>query len=248
VLASQLSWKSRNRGTLPGDENFECGLPEVASCIAVPAWTLVTLAVAPSPWQAAALAGVALLCSALWRWMAIPLTGHLGLGPLTLALGMAAHSMLVGSDPPDPAAWTLASVLLAASGFAANGMIMASAVRRTAGRKITSASKLPWFHAAAALTLAFVACAIDRLVADNLTAVFWGLAAVLLFVCGLLAGLRAYRLTGLAGLVFCTAHIFIWDIQDNFHRIIAFLVIGLVMLAIGFLYHRFRGRIAALDS
>jgi uncharacterized membrane protein len=89
---------------------------------------------------------------------------------------------------------------------------------------------------------------IDRLVSDNLTAVFWGLSAILLFVSGLFAGLRAYRFTGLIGLVLCVGHIFIWDIQDTFYRIIAFFVIGLVMLAIGFLYHRFRERISALDS
>jgi uncharacterized membrane protein len=107
---------------------------------------------------------------------------------------------------------------------------------------------MPWFHAAGALFVAFAACTLDRLVSDNLTAVFWGLSAILLFVSGLFVGLRAYRLMGLIGLVFCTTHIFIWDIQDTFYRIIAFFVIGLVMLAIGFLYHRFRDRIAALDS
>jgi uncharacterized membrane protein len=48
--------------------------------------------------------------------------------------------------------------------------------------------------------------------------------------------------------VFCTGHIFIFDIQDTFYRIIAFFVIGLVMLVIGFLYHRFRERISAMDS
>ena len=107
---------------------------------------------------------------------------------------------------------------------------------------------LPWFHAWCALFIAFAACTIDRLVNDNLTAVFWGLSAILLFVCGLFAGLRAYRLTGLIGLVLCTGHIFIYDIQNTFYRIIAFFVIGLVMLVIGFLYHRFRERISAFDS
>jgi uncharacterized membrane protein len=156
--------------------------------------------------------------------------------------------MLAEGFAPGPLRPTLASVLLTAAGIAANGMIMAAGVRRVLGRKITPASVLPWLHAVGALLIAFVACAIDRLVDENLTAVFWGLSAILLFVCGLFAGLRAYRLTGLIGLVFCTGHIFILDIQDTFYRIIAFFVIGLVMLAIGFLYQRFRERISALDS
>jgi hypothetical protein len=242
VVASHLRRKE------PHTEKFEFGLPEVSSFIAVLAWTLITLATAESPWQAAFLTGVALLCSALWRWRTILLIGHLGLGPLFLAFCMAVSIMFTGSNAPSPAMWTLMSVLLTAAGLAVNGMIMASAERQVLGRKITASSLLPWFHAGGALLLAFVACTIDRLVSDNLTAVFWGLSAILLFVSGLFAGLRAYRLTGLIGLVFCIGHIFIWDIQDTFYRIIAFFVIGLVMLVIGFLYHRFRERISALDS
>jgi hypothetical protein len=228
------------------------GIPElimdVIACIAVIAWTLVTLAAAEDPWQAAALTGIALLCAALWRWRAIARIGHFGLGPLTLAFCMAAALMLADSRSPGPVVATLTSLLLTSAGIAANGMIMAAGVRRVLGLKITSASVMPWFHALAALVIAFSACTIDRLVSDEFTAVFWGLSAILLFACGLLAGLRAYRLAGLIGLVFCTGHIFIFDIQDTFYRIIAFFVTGMVMLAIGFLYHRFRERISAMDS
>ncbi len=234
----------RRRGS---SENPEI-LPIAIASIAVIAWTLITLATTDDPWQAAALTGIALLCSALWRWRGIPWIGYLGLAPLFLAFCIAVSIMLMGSNAPSPATWTLTSVLLTAAGLAANGMIMASAERHVLGRKITASSMLPWFHAGSALLIAFVACALDRLVSGNLTAVFWGLSAILLFASGLLVGLRAYRLTGLVGLVFCTGHIFIWDIQNTFYRIIAFFVIGLVMLVIGFLYHRFRERISALDS
>jgi len=222
------------------------GMSELSSGIAVLAWTLITLAAAGHPWQAAGLTGVALLSSALWRWRRIPAIGFLGLGPLALAFCFAAYA--IEAQWHGSATWTLTSVLLTAVGLAANGMIMASAERCVMSRRINASSPLPWVHAASALLLAFVACATDRLVSDHLTAVFWGLAAIVLFVSGLFAGLRAYRLTGLIGLVFCVGHIFIWDIQDTFYRIIAFFVIGLVMLAIGFLYHRFRERISALDS
>ncbi len=242
VLASHLNRKASH----VGKSGF--GLPEVISCIAVLAWTLITLAAVETPWQAAALTGIALLCSALWRWRSIAWIGHLGLAPLTLAFCAAVSMMLAVDDVSKPATWILTSILLTSAGLAANGMLMASGVRCIMGRKITASSVMPWFHAAGALLVAFAACTLDRLVSDNLTAVFWGLSAILLFVSGLFAGLRAYRLTGLIGLVFCTGHIFIWDIQDTFYRIIAFFVIGLVMLAIGFLYHRFRERIAALDS
>ena len=227
---------------------FGLAFPKVMSFIAVLAWTLIASAVTENPWRAAALTGVALLCSSLWRWRKIALIGYLGLGPVSVAVCVAATVMFMGDTVRGPVWWTLMSVLITAVGLATNGVIMANAVRHVLERKITPTSVLPWFHAGIALLIAFSAFAIDRLVSENLTAVFWGLSAIVLFVSGLFAGLRAYRLTGLVGLIFCTGHIFIWDIQDTFYRIIAFFVIGLVMLAIGFLYHRFRERISALDS
>jgi hypothetical protein len=241
LLASQADHRDASSG-------IPAAVADVHSGIAVLAWTLATLAATEDPWQPAALTGVALLCSALWRWRSIARIGQMGLGPLTLAFCMAASLMLEESFNPGPVMPTLTSILLTAAGIAANGMIMAAGVRRVLGLKITPASVLPWFHGVGALFIAFTACKTDRLVNDNLTAVFWGGSAILLFVCGLFAGLRAYRLTGLIGLVFCTGHIFIYDIQDTFYRIIAFFVIGLVMLAIGFLYHRFRERISAFDA
>jgi hypothetical protein len=247
VIAHHLFRKAPHTGAEESAGKFAFGLAEAASCIAVLAWTLITFATTEIPWQAAVLTGVALLCSALWRWREIPLIGHLGLAPLTLAFCTATVSMLSVNESSKPAAWILTSILLTAGGLVANGMILASAVRRMGG-KITPASLLPWFHAASALFLAFTACTLDRLVDEKLTAVFWGLSAILLFVSGLFAGLRAYRLTGLIGLVFCIGHIFVWDIQNTFHRIIAFFVIGLVLLVIGFLYNRFRERISAQDS
>lgn len=245
VLVHLLAAKITHREEASG---IPAVVADVHSGIAVLAWTLVSLAATEEPWQAAVLTGVALLCSALWRWRSIARIGHLGLGPLTLAFCMAASLMLAQNFSPTPVMPTLLSILLASAGIAVNGMVMAAGVRRVLGKKITSTSVLPWFHALCALFIAFAACTIDRLVNDKLTAVFWGVSAILLFVCGLFAGLRAYRLTGLIGLVLCTGHIFIYDIQNTFYRIIAFFVIGLVMLVIGFLYHRFRERISALDS
>jgi hypothetical protein len=247
LIAHHLNRNTTHTAAENRAESPAFGPAEFPSCIAVLAWTLITFATTENPWQAAALTGVALLCSALWRWWTIPLIGHLGLAPLTLAFCWAVVSMLTANESPQPAAWILTSLLLTAGGLVIHGIVMASSVRRMGG-KITPSSPLPWFHAGCALFLAFTAFTLDRLVDGNLTAVFWGLSAILLFVSGLFAGLRAYRLTGLIGLVFCIGHIFIWDIQDTFHRIIAFFVIGLVLLAIGFLYHRFRERISAQDS
>ena len=223
-------------------------LASVIACISVIAWSIAALAATDEPWRPAALTGIALLASALWRWRAIANIGLSGTGPWVIALLMALSRMFREIPSHGHDAALLTAFLLTAAGIAANGMIMAAAVRRVLGVRITPASMLPWFHGMGALVIAFSACAVGQLVNDRLTAVYWGVSAILLFVCGVFAGLRAYRLTGLIGLVLCTGHIFIFDIQDTFYRIIAFFVIGLVMLAIGFLYHRFRERISAMDS
>lgn len=241
LLAAHHFWRGAS-------SEFSGIIAHIISSIAVIAWALITLAAVKDPWQSAALAGVALLCAALWRWRAIARIGHLGLGPLVLAFFMAVELMFLQRFPLGFTVSNLTNFLLTAVGIAANGMLLAAGVRRVLGLKITSASVLPWLHGLGALFIAFTACTMDELVSARLTAVFWGLAAILLFVCGLLAGLRAYRLAGLIGLVFCTGHIFIYDIQDTFYRIIAFFVIGLVMLVIGFLYQRFRDRISLMDN
>jgi len=241
LVAANAKWQKDSSGLT----NI---LATASAAVAVIAWTLVALAAAKAPWQTTALTGITLLASALWRWRAIANIGYLGLGPLTLAF-LTAISLMDGETMVEsPAGSTLTSILLTAAGIAANGMLMAATVRRVLRQRITASSVLPWCHGMSASIIAFSAFASDHLLNERLTAVFWGISAILLFVCGLLAGLRAYRLTGLIGLVFCTGHIFIFDIKDTFYRIIAFFVIGLVMLVIGFLYHRFRDRISAMDS
>lgn len=219
-------------------------LPPLISLVTVGSWTLVALAAAPDPWQAATLAGIALLGTGLWRWRKIETIELASLAPLCLS-ALLSFSILIIGRPSGAPNQSLLSVFLVAIGLATNGVFLARASQRKQG---TASTVLPWLHACLALSIAFSACATDRLVSENLTAVFWGISAIALWVSGLLAGLRSYRLTGLIGLAFCIAHIFIWDIQDTFFRIIAFFATSLVLLAIGFLYHRFRDRIASLDQ
>lgn len=247
LLTSHWTQKGEQADSALLTDTLWISFPPLASFIALGTWTLVVLAATADPWQAAALSGIALLYSALWRWGEIKTLGPLALFPLALASLLAYNIMFFGSAPDSPI-HDLLSVLLTASAFVINGILLAGAQRHLLKQKITSYSVLPWLHAGAALFITFTAFAMDHLVSENLTAVFWGIAAITLFVSGLFAGLRAYRLTGLLGLLFCIFHIFIWDIQDNFYRIIAFFAVGLVLLAIGFLYLKFRDRIAALDS
>ncbi len=215
------------------------------SAIVVGTWTLLVLAAASSPWQASGLTAVTLLCTTLWRWRKVEAIAASGLVPLILS-ALISIPILASAKPMGTPTQDLLSVILVAIGFASNGVILGTT--RQGHKWLTSTSISPWLHAGVALLIAFTAFATDRLVSENFTSVFWGLTAIILFVSGLFAGLRPYRLMGLIGLLFCILHIFIWDIQDNLHRIFAFFAIGLVLLVIGFLYHKFRDRITALES
>jgi hypothetical protein len=70
--------------------------------------------------------------------------------------------------------------------------------------------------------------------------VLCGGAAIALFLLGLFARERAARLVGLGGLALCVPRVFIVDIDSTLYRIVAFVALGIVLLWVGFSYHRFR--------
>ncbi len=61
-----------------------------------------------------------------------------------------------------------------------------------------------------------------------------------LFGLGLFLRARIYLMFGLLGLVLCVPRIFLIDLNSTLHRIVAFVVLGVVLLWVGFSYHRFR--------
>ncbi len=68
----------------------------------------------------------------------------------------------------------------------------------------------------------------------------WGLIAITIFAVGLLGRLRSHRLLGLLVLAVCVPRVFVVDLNSILHRIIAFIALGVVLLWVGFSYHRFR--------
>jgi uncharacterized membrane protein len=78
--------------------------------------------------------------------------------------------------------------------------------------------------------------------------VFWGLSAIAIFVAGLAARSRPLRVTGLIGLALCLPRVFVIDIRSTLYRIVAFMVLGGVLIGVGFLYYRFRDWIERLDE
>ncbi|MCB1226052.1 MAG: DUF2339 domain-containing protein [Verrucomicrobiales bacterium] len=100
-----------------------------------------------------------------------------------------------------------------------------------------------WIHGLLVLLVLFPAYST---LFDRLTTVSWGAAAIGLFLIGLFVSLKPYRLAGLLGLAIAIFRMFTVDIDDGLHRIYAFFAISLLLLLIGWLYHRFKDRIDTL--
>ena len=101
-----------------------------------------------------------------------------------------------------------------------------------------------WAHPFAAwLGFAWVVIWQEGAVAPYAT-MLGGTAAIGVFLLGLSSRERAARLAGLSGLALCIPRVFIVDIDSTLYRIGAFFVLGVVLLWVGFSYHRFRHLIA----
>lgn len=106
----------------------------------------------------------------------------------------------------------------------------------------------PWLHALGVLGLLFWIMVERRDAWAPYATVLWAAVAMAIFALGLFARERAYRLTGLAGLALCVPRMFFVDLDSTLHRIVAFVALGLLLLWVGFSYHRFRHLIVEPDQ
>jgi hypothetical protein len=192
---------------------------------------------APEPWHAVAIAAFALVLTILGRFEKVATNRWWSLVPLAVAILMSAKYLAAFAPPPPQ---TLVAICLVAAVVIAHGIIALWRARRE-NRSIA------WIHGLIALALLFPAFEQDRLGVVALTTVCWGIAAVALFVLGFATALRPYRLAGLIGLALAMVRMFLVDIDDSLYRIYAFFAIALVLLGMGYLYHRFRHLIERAD-
>jgi hypothetical protein len=75
---------------------------------------------------------------------------------------------------------------------------------------------------------------------DSWTSVVWAVTGVCFFVAGLYLRTRSHRIGGLVVLALCVPRVFLVDINSTLYRIAAFVVLGLVLLWVGFSYQRFK--------
>jgi uncharacterized membrane protein len=83
-------------------------------------------------------------------------------------------------------------------------------------------------------------------VEGNLRTVAWGIQGVALLGSGFPLRDRALRLSGLTLLLGCILKLFVWDLRhlETLPRIFSFIVLGLFLVGVSWIYTRFRERVA----
>lgn len=154
-----------------------------------------------------------------------------------LALG-AAHFLLRTGWASSVDAWpALAAVFVVIMGLA-----LAPLVQARSGEWLRPELEKPWriAHVAAATVGLFALATLGYAAWRSYGSVVWALGGVVLFVLGLVLRARSHRIAGLVALGLCIPRVFLYDIQSTKYRIAAFVVLGVLLLIVGFSYQKFR--------
>ena len=78
--------------------------------------------------------------------------------------------------------------------------------------------------------------------------VSWGLESLALLATGFAARERILRLQGLALILLCILKLFLYDLRnlETLYRILSFVALGLILLAVSWIYTRFKDHIRKL--
>lgn len=95
------------------------------------------------------------------------------------------------------------------------------------------------------LATALVTALLYYEVSGGMLTVAWGVEAVCLLIAGFAARERVLRLSGLALFLVCILKLFVYDLRhlETMNRILSFIILGAVMVAVSWVYTRFRGQI-----
>jgi len=82
-------------------------------------------------------------------------------------------------------------------------------------------------------------------VSGSVLTVAWGAEAVVLLAAGFVLRDRVLRLSGLSLFLICTLKLFFWDLRnlDTLPRIVSFIVLGLLLVTVSWVYTRFRDQV-----
>jgi uncharacterized membrane protein len=82
-------------------------------------------------------------------------------------------------------------------------------------------------------------------VSGSILTMAWGAEAIVLLSAGFALRDRVLRLSGLALFLVCALKLFFWDLRnlDTLPRIMSFIVLGLLLVAVSWVYTRFRAQV-----
>ena len=83
-------------------------------------------------------------------------------------------------------------------------------------------------------------------ISGSMLTVAWGIESVTLLGSGLPLRDRVLRISGLSLLLGCILKLFVWDLRhlETFSRILSFIVLGIILVGVSWIYTRFRERVA----
>jgi hypothetical protein len=95
------------------------------------------------------------------------------------------------------------------------------------------------------LATTLLAALIYHEVTGSVLTVAWGAEAIALLAAGFALRDRVLRLSGLALFLICTLKLFFWDLRnlETLPRIVSFIVLGLLLVAVSWVYTRFRDQV-----
>ena len=225
-------------GPVRHELEFQLRFREACSVAAVTCliltWTVIdqTLGPAWAPWVTVAL-GFVYLGLGFARQSAIGMT-------VASALSMLMMATIAGDRqwPPEAGPW------VALAGAVATGLALAAYPALTDRRWPWSGRRLRsiWMgvHAGGALLFILTIAVTAGAPWMDVASVLWALGGIAVFFLGLFFRSRPHRIFGLMALAACIARVFLVDINSTLYRIAAFIVLGAVLLWVGFSYERFR--------
>jgi hypothetical protein len=211
----------------------------VARALAVVAGVLLAWMAADSNCGALGLAwsvlGAAAVYAALGVWRGC-LSSSVGASAL-LVMGVG-HFLVRTGWARQEGAWALLAAVFAL--VMALALVPLVQARRDAW--LSSAFERPWRvgHAVAAVLALLVLATMGYAVWQVYGSVVLALGGIVLFVLGLAFRARSHRVVGLLALGLCIPRVFLYDIQSTQYRIAAFVVLGVLLLLVGFSYQKFR--------
>lgn len=234
AVAAPLLWVLGSRRKEEANGGMS-GANLIVAFVSVPlVWQALGNDLSPA-WLALSLVAVGALFSAIARRCRV--NAAFGAASALGVIGLLSFMMNSGWMRSDQPSTSLLGVAVLVFAVAVQPL---AALRR--GLKVSADVARLWTisHAVIAAGAITMIALNDRAVWQDYGTVLWGLGGIGLFGLGIVGRAKSHRLTGLVLLVCCIPRVFIYDIEEAKHRIAAFIVLGVLLLWVGFSYQKFR--------